>query len=271
MITSGSAPGVARGSSPRVRGFDRVGGKSRVRRGFIPACAGFCFSAPYCGRSRGVHPRVCGVLCDRPAPTATTVGSSPRVRGFAGVDADDRLRSGFIPACAGFCPRPDSVVRKIKVHPRVCGVLMGQSVDSLYRDGSSPRVRGFAIASPRENLLAGFIPACAGFCIPPFIVARPDEVHPRVCGVLARPRSSPAGSRGSSPRVRGFGLAVLEEPNVFGFIPACAGFCTPLRRLWRSSRVHPRVCGVLIASVSCACVIFGSSPRVRGFVSGRPA
>ena len=87
-----------------------------------------------------------------------------------------------------------------------------------------------------------------------------------MCGVLATSLSSGKASTGSSPHVRGFVFQPPQPHGVFGFIPACAGFCGPLREDAISSRVHPRMCGVLYLLRHDLPLVEGSSPHVRGFV-----
>ena len=54
-----------------------------------------------------------------------------------------------------------------------------------------------------------------------------------------------------------------------GIIPALAGNTAPRARPPRSARDHPRACGEHSASNTTACVIRGSSPRLRGTHRGR--
>ena len=94
---------IRKGSSPHVRGFERITKLGRTYKRFIPACAGFCFSLAVWAKCDLVHPRMCGVL---PLPRQIdhrAVGSSPHVRGFVDETLCDGRRLGFIPACAGFC------------------------------------------------------------------------------------------------------------------------------------------------------------------------
>ena len=73
------------GSSPRVRGkansFCAFDFKLRI----IPACAGKRRRQTTAGSAGKDHPRVCGEKSLAAATRATTVGSSPRVRGKVGA------------------------------------------------------------------------------------------------------------------------------------------------------------------------------------------
>ena len=133
----------------------------------------------------------------------TRRGSSPRVRGT--VDFIVILEScrRFIPACAG--NRLDNVIKtgQTPVHPRVCGEQPEQLVSLCMCYGSSPRVRGTAIA--HESLLESkrFIPACAGNSLAPASSNALRAVHPRVCGEQFAYSWSNSSLFGSSPRVQG--------------------------------------------------------------------
>ena len=74
---------------------------------------------------------------------------------------------------------------------------------------------------------------------------------------------------GSSPRVRGKQLGAAHRVAAPGLIPACAGK-TPTSPPDRTrSWAHPRACGENDAAAEGAWVPVGSSPRVRGKLSGR--
>ena len=210
---------------------------------------------------------MCGVLSSTVSPSELCRGSSPHVRGFAGVG--DALPPGtrFIPACAGFCTASHDAGGLFKVHPRMCGVLIGLQGISINNMGSSPHVRGFVCYRGRSFGVLRFIPACAGFCarrqrLEPF-----GQVHPRMCGVLRCTRPSSSTLSGSSPHVRGFGEHLLKSSDKLRFIPACAGFCDGIMTVGGKSQVHPRMCGVLAPTGSPELPAAGSSPHVRGFAS----
>ena len=151
------------GSSPRVRGTLSALRSNACRRRFIPACAGNAATTALTIASVPVHPRVCGERTSCEPCVASSIGSSPRVRG---------TRSDRSPA-RGFLP----------VHPRVCGERGPVVHTSLAGRGSSPRVRG--TRTMRQ-----------------WCVVR-DAVHPRVCGERRRRKRPSDRNCGSSPRVRG--------------------------------------------------------------------
>ena len=89
-------------------------------------------------------------------------GSSPRVRGAAGVG--DALVSvlGIIPACAGSSQNGKSWLVRGRDHPRVCGEQSALSESVMAKVGSSPRVRGAGRVEGEVRHGEGIIPACAG-------------------------------------------------------------------------------------------------------------
>ena len=69
----------------------------------------------------------------------------------------------------------------------------------------------------------GLIPACAGKTDDPSRGALNSGAHPRVCGenvVFSFLGSPPTGS---SPRVRGKLIDIVDRETARGLIPACAG------------------------------------------------
>ena len=186
----GVLPGVrarepgAGGSSPHVRGFERGRIPLTMRSRFIPACAGFWPNSHGKAGNTKVHPRMCGVLCQKRQCPLVMPGSSPHVRGFAQLWILPVRRAGFIPACAGFWLKSVLWKYPTQVHPRMCGVLCVRSARDALSRGSSPHVRGFGIPQIAKGDKNGFIPACAGFWPSGEGGRFPYRVHPRMCGVL---------------------------------------------------------------------------------------
>ena len=114
-----------------------------------------------------------------------------------------------------------------------------------------------------------FIPAGAGNR--PVGKPRPQtlSVHPRGCGEQIVQLDVRCSYIGSSPRVRGTGGAVLRKPPLVWFIPAGAGNSFSTAPISAASSVHPRGCGEQFQNIVQILLRLGSSPRVRGTVSGR--
>ena len=231
------------GSSPRVRGTERIDHQTGQQLRFIPACAG---NSPHLSASGGdhpVHPRVCGEQILSVVPCETYCGSSPRVRGTVlGVSGKDP--SGrFIPACAGNRVEFYAIQDCMPVHPRVCGEQIVGAHGMMPCPGSSPRVRG-TVFQRRFAIVDGrFIPACAGNRRDTGAALHDLAVHPRVCGEQPPPRLWSRMNRGSSPRVRGTVFVFLSLSLVLRFIPACAGNSGSTVDSVPTVPVHPRVCG----------------------------
>ena len=172
-------------------------------RWIIPACAGFTRSRRRSPRTQADHPRMRGVY-DLPIPRPPhTAGSSPHARGLLDTRHHRRQGGGIIPACAGFTPMPRSCSRARRDHPRTRGVYRRRGKEERVWAGSSPRARGL----PRQNVRAAgvlrIIPACAGFTPPATTPTGSGGDHPRMRGVYwAKQRVTPSVT-GSSPHARG--------------------------------------------------------------------
>ena len=224
----GDVLGIASGSSPRVRGTDRLPGHTRQLDRFIPACAGNRQVDLVTDRAKPVHPRVCGEQWRPPFHCDLFHGSSPRVRGTDGGTDHDPFAIRFIPACAGNRQSQPGIWAALPVHPRVCGEQSAVRRKRLMRFGSSPRVRGTGHRCLSMPGPVRFIPACAGnSATPPSCPPRP-AVHPRVCGEQEVSSGHAVGKTGSSPRVRGTVAAPIGHSMFVRFIPACAGNRTSL-------------------------------------------
>ena len=90
------------------------------------------------------------------------------------------------------------------------------------------------------------------------------RAHPRACGENAGKLEADAGSRGSSPRMRGKLLMNGGHVKRIGLIPAHAGKTARVTARSMSVTAHPRACGENFHQVDCFSVGTGSSPRMRG-------
>ena len=231
---------------------------------FIPACAGNSRLAGRATMAATVHPRVCGELAPMWSAASFGDGSSPRVRGTPPARLANSSPVRFIPACAGNSPARGCCASGCAVHPRVCGELAYVARFNAHYGGSSPRVRGTRLRSPRRRRSGRFIPACAGNSGHGPPQPCPRTVHPRVCGELQVGTINQPSTTGSSPRVRGTQTPSDKGECGWRFIPACAG-----NSVWglvgvTRLPVHPRVCGELPPALVPRALAHGSSPRVRG-------
>ena len=191
-------------------------------------------------------------------------GLSPRVRGKRHQLTPDDLLERSIPACAGETASSANHSLAAKVYPRVCGGNGHSPLVPGYGGGLSPRVRGklvrwYFIEAKRRS-----IPACAGETPDPGRPAGRGQVYPRVCGGNHARNTSPAVSRGLSPRVRGKRRRPVRKGGAARSIPACAGETTRGIGIWPRRPVYPRVCGGNWTRLNPSTRGTGLSPRVRG-------
>ena len=150
---------------------------------------------------------------------------------------------GIIPAYAGNTDEEERRRHPRRDHPRVCGEHVKPSGVFRATSGSSPRMRGTQAVRVPSPSMGGIIPAYAGntsLCAYAFHCHRD---HPRVCGEHVYCPPPEAGTRGSSPRMRGTLAGILYSLRRTGIIPAYAGNTILAPRSIIQLRDHPRVCG----------------------------
>ena len=261
---NGAPEYVEVGSSPRLRGTQRLYHLAERRERFIPAPAGNTATTVPQSMSRSVHPRACGEHPDDPDAIQTTAGSSPRLRGTQTASRLARRRRRFIPAPAGNTAAGVSMTATASVHPRACGEHPPPAAGTVCRSGSSPRLRGTPAPLPWHRVRSRFIPAPAGNTVGHVHRHRLHAVHPRACGEHCRCPVAAGSCNGSSPRLRGTPGPFRRRGAGHRFIPAPAGN-TPRRYTGaQPSAVHPRACGEHLEKVERMQFKAGSSPRLRG-------
>ena len=149
-------------------------------------------------------------------------------------------------------------------HPRSRGVYGWGVTHRIARSGSSPLARGLRVGAVALALVAGIIPARAGFTQCPDLLLRRHGDHPRSRGVYPPRPDGPAATRGSSPLARGLQLDPVVGDPAARIIPARAGFTRrgPARGGGRAD--HPRSRGVYRISHRADDHLAGSSPLARG-------
>ena len=211
------------GSSPRVRGSHAIVLLVARRNGIIPAGAGLTSRHPDTMHHCRDHPRGCGAHPTVKHCPECRAGSSPRVRGSLLREAAPSCAMGIIPAGAGLTMRPFGRYRPWRDHPRGCGAHCTQTFLRVWRQGSSPRVRGSRRCTSRERCRHGIIPAGAGLTHMFRPIRQTSWDHPRGCGAHSFRALLYACSEGSSPRVRGSRRDGEPVPWPLGIIPAGAG------------------------------------------------
>ena len=233
----------ADGSSPRVRGKHHRQSRRREHQRLIPACAGKTSGPRAAKPPPRAHPRVCGENRNDSTQSATTRGSSPRVRGKRRHRWRDPCHWRLIPACAGKTARRRWARSAGGAHPRVCGENPPRLRCPTPARGSSPRVRGKRIQPDGLPGPLRLIPACAGKTR---TITKPTfgtTAHPRVCGENQPEDGAEITLGGSSPRVRGKPVGAAPRRRPPRLIPACAGKTLLVGCGTLAAAAHPRVCG----------------------------
>ena len=185
------------------------------------------------------------------------------MRGTPSLVARVRVLIRIIPAHAGNSKTYRQSSRRSTDHPRACGELTARDYESLFADGSSPRMRGTLGCSTQSPRTRRIIPAHAGNSL-----SRPEPEstrsdHPRACGELIASALISGLTFGSSPRMRGTPQTIAPSHEQIRIIPAHAGNSRPVKVHRRTMTDHPRACGELGAIYWARLNRVGSSPRMR--------
>ena len=165
------------------------------------------------------------------------------MRGTGAASGQSPHSCRFIPARAGN-GRPRATPHKAQaVHPRACGERSSSRPRTRHQHGSSPRMRGTVLPHELNETVARFIPAHAGNGRRCRRLRRRAAVHPHACGERIPRTHQSSGGAGSSPRMRGTGVAGFPRRIPVRFIPAHAGNGAIRCRRNRPASVHPRACG----------------------------
>ena len=255
------------GSSPRLRRTPRPVVWRVPRRGIIPALAGNTAKTSAFAPAARDHPRACGKHHHSHSRRASSLGSSPRLRGTLRERGQERAHAGIIPALAGNTQQTNRPLSGNRDHPRACGEHCKHIAESCRASGSSPRLRGTPEKRVRNRQTHGIIPALAGNtgAASYRMIAAGD--HPRACGEHLRDFVRGELGEGSSPRLRGTRSGRARPRRRQGIIPALAGNTFWYTEIRYFSRDHPRACGEHLSPLFGLDLWQGSSPRLRGTLS----
>ena len=236
--------------------------------GIIPAYAGNTVPLRSIHSAYWDHPRICGEHLRGLHACMSEQGSSPHMRGTLLAHGVECAITGIIPAYAGNTFIPRSINIFSQDHPRICGEHIAKNLTTGEVKGSSPHMRGTRIRPPEYARTLGIIPAYAGNTWTPSISPALPWDHPRICGEHSRGLRRMTVARGSSPHMRG----TLHKRDYrfprWRIIPAYAGNTSALSPSGNRYRDHPRICGEHCRNVVALSTSMGSSPHMRGTLSG---
>ena len=214
---------AAQGSSPRMRGSQRIAGNLELLLGIIPAHAGLTEAVQRREEELRDHPRACGAHVRRRAVEFRGRGSSPRMRGSLDIYTALNEMKGIIPAHAGLTTAGHAQGCHGRDHPRACGAHPAGEAHCRNALGSSPRMRGSPALTASSVRRTGIIPAHAGLTSTHRPQCHGCRDHPRACGAHKKHEIRKNAYKGSSPRMRGSLNRAVDELIDIGIIPAHAG------------------------------------------------
>ncbi len=153
---------ITGGSSPCIRGTGEVADAGDVAGRFIPVHTGNRWVRPLPPAPFTVHPRAYGEQMGGVKPTLFLHGSSPCIRGTAVLKVLGHARERFIPVHTGNRLQRRSSSKYRPVHPRAYGEQRIEGCCDGGAGGSSPCIRGTAVALQGELADQRFIPVHTG-------------------------------------------------------------------------------------------------------------
>ena len=195
--------------------------------------------------------------------TSVPIGSSPRLWGTVWFLQPSQHADRFIPTPVGNGPSLEPCGRGWGVHPHACGERLVCCVTSVRLVGSSPRMWGTVFSRRRSSFSKRFIPTHVGNGGSAVRGLRYLPVHPHACGersvsalvfFIQRVHPHACGERphdlsitevigGSSPRLWGTVVSVLNTARSCRFIPTPVGNGKTDRLIIPVFAVHPHACG----------------------------
>ena len=190
------------------------------------------------------------------------------MRGKLMSEMASEIAERIIPAHAGQTRRWVFFPTSRTDHPRACGANMVQGGRRHQQPGSSPRMRGKQERRAQLVALGRIIPAHAGQTNRAVPRSLQGSDHPRACGANSVQGDKGTFKTGSSPRMRGKRFHLILDLTFLRIIPAHAGQTHTHRKHWNADPDHPRACGANFGVGAIIFHPFGSSPRMRGKLSG---
>ena len=170
----------------------------------------------------------------------------------------------LIPTPVGNTLPAKPCTRATAVHPHACGEYRRKTAEARPSIGSSPRVWGILRRRHPSRRAGRFIPTRVGNTSRNSESCSISAVHPHACGEYFAGAGCFAVGRGSSPRVWGILLGILDADGQHRFIPTRVGNTPDRRSRCHDTSVHPHACGEYSVMTSTRITGIGSSPRVWG-------
>ena len=252
------------GSSPRVWGQAACGLLRYACAGIIPTRMG-TRSDQYCANVKNKdHPHAYG---DKLFPDSTQNikgGSSPRVWGQVFICSASYQLRRIIPTRMGTSKSDRQASGASRDHPHAYGDKHQKMTNDQTGKGSSPRVWGQDYLFIGAVKGVGIIPTRMGTSFDYLLKYCLNRDHPHAYGDKYWVDTRNTAIVGSSPRVWGQVVVVVDTPAVFGIIPTRMGTRTILNLNFADSEDHPHAYGDKPNLADFYNVLQGSSPRVWG-------
>ena len=231
------------GSSPRLWGTQERKRCCDSTCRFIPTPVGNTRTVPHQVSLSTVHPHACGEHAFTCNGSSGDTGSSPRLWGTRRPIRLRRIRFGSSPRLWGtllrrsqlpknhrFIPTPVGNTlsschcrRNTPVHPHACGEHASLFPDISESVGSSPRLWGTLAPIYNRKYAYRFIPTPVGNTTRKRAQRVFGSVHPHACGEHIFGGGLMVPPSGSSPRLWGTLVIVMQEVVFARFIPTPVG------------------------------------------------
>ena len=180
------------------------------------------------------------------------------------ANAADKAR--IIPTRVGTSEKEQRHLSQERDHPHACGDKDLQRRSQRPHLGSSPRVWGQVIRLFENPAELRIIPTRVGTSLNMFVPSSTIQDHPHACGDKFKGYSTRCHFVGSSPRVWGQVMNILQNAQPIRIIPTRVGTSLLHRLLSVRHRDHPHACGDKPILTGKNILSAGSSPRVWGQV-----
>ena len=243
------------GTSPHLRGNQRIGQSKRRAYRDIPAPTGQPRKVSFPRRSDRGHPRTYGATTYAILNRDGDAGTSPHLRGNRRSHTPDRGLYRDIPAPTGQPASQGRRTRPCRGHPRTYGATLTTFKRAQDDKGTSPHLRGNHIAALNACVDARDIPAPTGQPLTWPIEGEGLRGHPRTYGATASVRVSKRSGAGTSPHLRGNLLHRHHSLELDRDIPAPTGQPAAGVATSQPPSGHPRTYGAtsMSAEVVLAC------------------